>query len=268
MMRLLGTPPEPLDTIPYRSAARGGGTESLPLAVERRRVDALPDGCDAVLVAGDLQGVAPSPVTGRPGLLGVALAEQLSRWAADGLLPPPGRVGVLLAGDLYSAPGADLRGASGPVSEVWLAFAVAGCPMVYGVAGNHDEVTAAEVGAYGPEVALLDGGRRVFGGLTVAGVSGITGDPARPMRRTPEDFEATVRAAVAAPPPDVLLLHEGPTGATPEQRGNPALRTALERGGPSLTVCGHVHWPEPLATLGNGHVLNVDARAVVLTAER
>ncbi|MBW6434784.1 hypothetical protein KZ829_13655 [Actinoplanes hulinensis] len=45
MMRLRGTPPEPLDTIPYRSAARGGGTESLPLAVERRRVDALPDGC-------------------------------------------------------------------------------------------------------------------------------------------------------------------------------------------------------------------------------
>ena len=31
----------------------------------------------------------------------------------------------------------------------------------------------------------------------------------------------------------------------------------------ALTLCGHVHWAEPVATLGDGHIVNVDARVVV-----
>jgi Icc protein len=198
-------------------------------------------------------------------LLGIALADHLGGWEESGILPPAGRVGVLLTGDLYSAPGADRRGVSGPVIDVWLAFAAAGCPMVFGVAGNHDEVTAAQVAELGPEIVLLDGDRRDFGGLTIAGVSGIIGAPGRPLRRTEEDFGQLV-GRLMTPPPDVLLLHEGPTGDRAGQRGRAALRSTLERRAPALTLCGHVHWAEPVAVLGDGHVVNVDARVVVFTA--
>jgi hypothetical protein len=263
VLRLLSERSERLATIPYRSAARGGGTEILRLAVERLRVDAVPAGCGAVLAAGDLQGIAPSPLGGQPGLLGSAVADYLAVWAHAGLLPPPDQVGVLLAGDLYSAPAADRRGASGPVADVWLAFAAAGCPMVFGVAGNHDEVTTPQVEALGPACALLDGDRRQHGGLTVAGVSGIVGDPGRPMRRPEKDFLAAITSATT-PPPDVLLLHEGPPGTAPDQRGNAAIRNLLARNTPALTLCGHVHWTDPAAALGTGHIVNVDARVVIL----
>jgi hypothetical protein len=263
-MRLVGTRPERLATVPYRAAGPGGVPQSVQLGVERLLVDKLPAGCDAVLAAGDLQGVAPSPLGGDPELLGIALADYLALWAESGLLPPAGRVGVLLTGDLYSAPGADRRGASGRVLDVWLAFAAAGCPMVFGVAGNHDEVTAGQVAEIGPDTALLDGDRRGFGGVTFAGISGIVGDPGRAMRRTEKDF-LTLIGKLTTPPPDVLLLHEGPTGDRADQRGRAAVRSTLERTAPALTLCGHVHWADPVAVLGDGHIVNVDARVVVLT---
>ncbi|GAA1625028.1 metallophosphoesterase family protein [Actinoplanes couchii] len=251
-MRLVSTTPEPLATIPYRAAGPGGRPRNALLDVSRLRVDELPAGLDALLVTGDLQGVVGSA------LLGVALADHLSLWSDAGLLPPPSRTGILLTGDLYSAPGADLRGASGPVQDVWLAFAVAGCPLITGVAGNHDEITAAQVAGFG---TLLDGDTVEFGGVTIAGVSGIVGDPGRPLRRTETDFVARLGGLTA----DVLLLHEGPTGNHPDQRGRAALRTATERRPPPLTFCGHVHWDTPVAILGSGHLVNVDARAIVLT---
>lgn len=263
-MRLVGTRPERLTAIPYRAAGPGGFPQTLQLSVDRLTVDELPAGCDALLVAGDLQGIMPSPLGGAPDLLGVGLADYLGVWADSGLLPAPDRIGVLLTGDLYSAPGADTRGASGAVADVWLAFVAAGCPTVCGVAGNHDEVTAAEVTASGPGAVLLDGGVHIFGGVTIAGMSGIIGDPRLPMRRTERDFLA-VLSKLTAPPPDVLLLHEGPTGTRAEQLGRATIRTTLERRPPSLTFCGHVHWSDPVAALGDGHLVNVDARAVVLT---
>lgn len=262
-MRLVGTRPKPLATVPYRAAGPGGAPQNVQLGVERLTVDRLPTGCDVLLAAGDLQGVAPSPLGGNPELLGIALADYLQVWAESGLIPPPDRVGVLLTGDLYSAPGADRRGASGAVLDVWLAFAAAGCPMVIGVAGNHDEVTAAQVAQLGPDAALLDGDRRGFGGVTVAGISGIVGDPGRALRRSEEAFLALVRE-LAAPPTDVLLLHEGPTGDRPDQLGRSTVRNTLERRSPPLTFCGHVHWTEPVADLGDGHVVNIDGRVVIL----
>ncbi|MBM2614059.1 metallophosphoesterase [Actinoplanes sp. LDG1-06] len=261
-MRLVDTRPQRLVTVPYRAAGPGGVPQNVLLGVERLRVDRLPAGCDAVLAAGDLQGVAPSPLGGEAGLLGVALADYLGVWADSGLLPPPERVGVLLTGDLYSAPGADRRGASGAVLDVWLAFAAAGCPMVFGVAGNHDEVTAAQVAELGPGVALLDGDRRGFGGLTVAGISGIVGDPARALRRTEKEF-LHLAEKLTTPPPDVLLLHEGPDGVGAGQLGRSTMRGMLEARPPALTLCGHVHWEAPVATLGDGHIVNVDSRAVI-----
>jgi 3',5'-cyclic-AMP phosphodiesterase len=261
-VRLLSGEPERLAVIPYQAAGRGR-VENVQLVVQRLRVDTLPVGCRALLAAGDLQGIAPSPLGGDPVLLGVALADYLHIWADYGLIPPPDQVGVLLTGDLYSAPSADRRGASGDVTDVWLAFAAAGCQTVIGIAGNHDEVTAAQLAGLAPGLVLLDGSSHRFGGRTVAGVGGVVGDPARLMRRTEKDFLALVEAA-AAPRPDVLLLHEGPAGNTPRQPGNVAVRALLESRPPALTLCGHVHWDEPVASLGGGHVVNVDARAMVL----
>ncbi|WP_433793989.1 metallophosphoesterase family protein [Actinoplanes sp. CA-252034] len=261
-MRLLDDLPKRLATIPYRAAGPGGVTRTLQLAVESLRVDALPTGCTALLATGDLQGIAVSPDDGKPVLLGVALAGYLRLWGGSGLLPAPGDITVLLTGDLYSAPNADLRGASGDVHDVWAAFA-AGCPAVLGIAGNHDLVTDA-VSGLGPGVTLLDGARREHGGLIVGGVSGVIGDPHKPFRRTEEAFLAAVEAATS-PPPDVLLLHEGPRGTGPDQPGRPALRTLLERRSPAITLCGHVHWSRPVAPLGSGHIVNVDARAVLFT---
>jgi len=219
-MRLIGTRPEQLAIVPYRAAGPGGVPQHVQLGVDRLPVDELPDGCDALFAAGDLQGVAPSPLGGDPVLLGITLADYLGVWADSGLLPPADRVGVLLTGDLYSAPGADRRGASGPVLDVWLAFAAAGCPMVVGVAGNHDEVTAAQVAELGPDVALLDGERHGFGGVTVAGVSGIIGDPERALRRTEKEFLNLV-GKLTTPPPDVLLLHGGRPETGPASSAGP-----------------------------------------------
>ncbi|MDI6098164.1 metallophosphoesterase [Actinoplanes sp. NEAU-A12] len=263
-MRLLDGRPERLATIPYRAAGPGGVARNLQLAVERLRVDTLPGGCTALLATGDLQGIATSRDTGKPALLGIALAGYLGLWAESGLFPAPGDIAVLLTGDLYSAPDADLRGATGDVSTVWAAFAAAGCPAVVGIAGNHDELSPAWADDPGPGVALLDGTRYHHGDLTVAGVSGVIGVPAKPFRRTEEAFLATVDA-LTDPPPDVLLLHEGPRGTGPDQPGRATLRARLERRPPPLTLCGHVHWARPIAPLGAGHILNVDARAVLLT---
>jgi hypothetical protein len=52
------------------------------------------------------------------------------------------------------------------------------------VAGDHDEVTAAQVAQLGPRLALLDGDRRGFSGATASGISSIVGDTGQALRRT------------------------------------------------------------------------------------
>jgi Icc protein len=223
-MRLRSTVPTAVTELVYRQARRGGGTETARLPVQRLAVDAVPAGCDGVLVTGDLQGTAPSPWGGPPVLLGVALADHLRVWADAGLLPPPERLGVVLAGDLYCAPAADVRGASGPVDEVWLAFATAGCPVVLGVAGNHDEYPPDGRGDLGPGTVLLDGTHTDAGGIRLAGVGGVIGDPQRPGRRAERPHLDSI-AALLADAPDVLVLHEGPPGR-PGATRQPANRCA------------------------------------------
>jgi hypothetical protein len=261
-VRVTGRSLAPVAELAYRRARPGGGTETARLPVEALTVDAVPAGYDAVVVTGDLQGLAPSPWGGPPALLGVALADYLPVWAGQGLLPPPDRIAVVLAGDLYSAPDADLRGASGDVADVWWALAAAGCRLVAGVAGNHDLVTEDAVAEIGPGMTLLDGTWVDVGGRRFAGVGSIIGDPHRLGRRSEPAQLARLDAALASEP-DVLVLHEGPPGDD-GQRGNAVVGARLRARPPTLTVCGHVHWDRPLARLGAGHVLNVDARVVVL----
>lgn len=267
-MRILSLDTEPVHEILFLNARRGGGTETQRLPVLRGTVERLPDEVQALLVTSDLQGVVPGwHLSGGPNLLlGEALAELLPTLADDGHLPDPSAVGTILAGDLYSAPGGDKRGASGDVRDVWYAFAAA-CRWVAGVAGNHDTFGSERDRRRllsEPNVHLLDGEVVDLDGLVIGGVGGIMGNPKKIGRRSEDDFLEALNRAIDGQP-SVMVLHEGPHGE-PGQPGDTAIRETVELGEVPITVCGHSHWKKPLAVLSGGwQALNVDARAVILT---
>ena len=247
----------------YLNAAPRGGTTTarLPLARARLAADAWTAGeLDAIVACSDLQGV----VRGRGDasqLLGVAVAEWLDELADDGVLPPVARTGVILAGDLYSVPGADKRGGFGDVRDVWAAFAER-FAWVAGVSGNHDDVS--RVRGIADNAHLLDGEVALLDGVRIGGVGGIVGNPEKRCRRSEEDFLHALDGVIDRGA-DIVVLHEGPHGADDHQRGNAAIRATLEAGEVPFTICGHAHWSDPLARIeATGQILNVDARVVVL----
>ena len=264
-MRVTALTSKPVHQVRYSKAGKRGKTESAILPVLVGEAEGLPDELQALVLTSDLQGVASSWRDGRADvLLGVLVVDELLELAARGVLPGPERTGVVLAGDLYSAPGADVRGASGDVREVWTAFA-AMHRWVVGVKGNHDRFgTDRERARFeGTEgVHLLDGAVAQLGALSVGGVGEIIGDPDKPGRKSESAFLASLRGTVEREPA-LMVLHQGPSGG-PEQRGSDEVRDAVRPLG-GLVVCGHVHWDAPLHTPAVGpQVLNVDGRVVVL----
>jgi Icc-related predicted phosphoesterase len=137
------------------------------------------------------------------------------------------------------------------------------------VAGNHDtfglSLTPPRSLANRQYVHYLDGDIADAGGLTVAGVGGIIGNPRKPHRRSDEEYVRVVHTLLERRP-DVLLMHDGPDIPVKGYRGSPLVREAIEQcDSRTLVVRGHAHWPEPLVELPGGtQVLNVDARVVVL----
>lgn len=260
-LRVQHLQPEPLHTMPYRSAAPGGrGSVPMTLPVFEAKATGLPEALDALVLTSDLQGIAVT--SAGPLLLGEALAEELLVLCESGLLPPASRVGVLLAGDLFSSPRADTRGASGDVRVVWRAFANR-FRWVAGVAGNHDHFgTPDELRALKARVHLLDVDQVSLDGLVVGGVSGIIGKPGKLNRKVEKDFCRGIQ--VAARGSDVLVLHEPPVGPAPDQIGKAEVRDALLASEARFVVCGHAHWHTMLAEIGEVQVLNVDGRVVVL----
>lgn len=252
-MKILEIEEKPRWTLPYRTALPRGEVSDVSLPVLYGRVEQLPEGLSALLLAGDLQG--------RCGvrLLGEQLADEIVA-RGGGELPEPGRIGVLLAGDLYAAPRANVRGASGPVDCVWEAFATS-VRWVVGVAGNHDEIDNKRM-RHLRRASILDCDLVERDGLVIAGLSGIIGKPRLPRRR-PEARYRQAMEALLAERPEILVLHESPTGG-PGQRGRDLVREVVAEN-VSLVVSGHVYWPEPLAVLSPSTVaLNVDGRAIVL----
>ncbi len=264
-MRIFELDRQPLHRLRFLNAAPRGGVVSEVLPIVRGRVDALPDGLDALVLTSDLQGVVRS-TSGELVLLGIALAEELVRLSDDRAIPDPSATGVVLAGDLYSAPGGDVRGASGDVRDVWLAFRETH-RWVVGVAGNHDRFgSEREQRGFEAEdgVHLLDGSIVELDTIRFGGVGLIIGNPDKPGRRASGDFLDTLEL-VLGEGPRVMVLHEGPSGDA-GQRGNADIRELVEQSDAALTVCGHCHWDDPVAELAPGRqVLNVDGRAVVLT---
>lgn len=257
--RIVGIDDELIREIHYLNASSRGSTEVERLPVARGTLAApLADELDALIVCSDLQGIVPGP-EGRSELLGVQVAAVLEDLAAERVIPPAARIGVVLAGDLYSVPAANKRGGYGDVADVWVAFAER-FAWVAGVAGNHDDVSG--VAKLGARVHLLDGELAEPDGLRISGVGGIIGNPRKPGRRSEADQLRAIDRAIDHGL-DILILHEGPRGGD-KQPGNDAIRATIEAGGVGLTICGHDHWRVPLAAHTSGQILNVDARVVVL----
>jgi Icc-related predicted phosphoesterase len=267
-MRIASLDATSFHSFPHQAAAGEGTTATYPISLFRGTVTGLPAGVDALVVASDLQGIAPVAARGGAvGLVGEALADHLADLAELGEIPPLARVGVVLAGDLFSAPAADRRGASGDVRSVWRSFARHA--WVAGVAGNHDTFgkTFAEQAQFAaePRMALLDGARRDLDGLVVAGVGGIIGNPNKPQRHKENQFLRTIETLLAGDPV-LLVLHQGPDDAVGRQRGHEAVRRVLQgHRRELLVVCGHTHWREPIVELSETvQVVNVDGRVLVL----
>ncbi len=268
-MRICSIQPEPIDEVPFLNAGRRPGQfheDRLPIL--RGEVDRLPEGVDAVIATSDLQGrqfgkgfpARPLPLLGEtlPALLEDEILPRHS-------LPPPQRVGVFLAGDFFTLPALDRRGGTGDVTEVWRAFG-ARFAWTAGVAGNHD--------TFGPKLNhsprfsgnlhFLDGGHVCLGGLQIAGLGGIIGNPKRVWRRTHDDYVSRL-GDLLQQPTDVLLTHDGPNAPEHNLRGDDIVREVVERWRPNLVIRGHDHWKTPFVELGTGvQVLNVDARVVIL----
>jgi hypothetical protein len=178
---------------------------------------------------------------------------------------PADQVGVLLCGDFYTVPNLDKRGGSGDVTSVWNAFANE-FSWVIGVAGNHDTfgIDVSKPPKFRSPLHFLDCNSKLIGGLEIAGISGIVGDPKRAWRKSAESFEHFI-CSLASRQPDILLMHDGPDVPEFGYRGTPAIREALELLNRPLVIRGHAHWEKPLAEFSNGlQVLNVDARVVIL----
>ncbi len=266
-MRIVELDSSPLGHVEYMNAAPRGGVESAALPIVRAHVDSLPLDVQALYVAGDLQGIVNSwEIGGEPRLLGEELADRAWQLADQHQLPAPNASAAILAGDLYSVPTANKRGATGDVRSVWDAFRDS-FAWVAGVSGNHDLFGSAREKLRFEQqdgLHLLDGEVRSIGGILVAGVGYIVGNPQKLGRREESDFLDRVRRVLKARP-DVLILHEGPNGDR-SQRGNAAIRALLVQHPPTLVLCGHSHWEFPLCELENGtQVLNVDGRLVVLS---
>lgn len=275
MLSLTHIDDRPIHEMPYAYPGPGGRRASGVFPLFSARCTGLPAPLAGLIAASDLQGREPHwQVKGDrpPRLLGELLAEELSVLSELGEIPPLDAIGVLLAGDLYVAPGLDKRGGKGDVRGVWEAFCMR-FRWVAGVAGNHDQFgeTREEEAAFRarPCPVLLDGAIAHLDGVSIGGVSGVIGNPRRPFRRSEEAFLREVECVLARRP-DILVLHEGPGIHGDGCPGSDPVTRLLERREAALTLCGHTAWRSPRACFlkGGMQVLNTAGRGYVITAER
>lgn len=253
---------ELLDEIDYEDAGIGGGILHQRLPVFVGRNVALPPRLDGLVLTSDLQGMEPLSVTASPRPLGRLVADRLEELSQAQKIPSTHRMGLVLAGDLYSVPDLSRRGGSGLVDSIWLEFADR-FRWVTGVLGNHDELQRREDLEARENIHLLDGETRNVDGMTIAGVGGIMGRPTKLNRKTPEHFLGLLRTCIDRRP-DLMVLHEGPSVEEVGLRGSPEIRKILEETPPQTVVFGHCHWPDPVRTIADTILLNVDARVILL----
>lgn len=257
---------EILQNLVYETAAFNGGVAPATLEILVGHALALPAPLKALILTSGLQGREPEPPDGHRCLLGVALAEQLLFMYAEGKLPSPDRVGVVLVGNIYADPELAARGVKGDVSEVWETFANE-FRWVVGVLGDHDTLDDRERLEQLGNVHVLDGKTVELDGLRIAGLGGIMGRTTKTDPIELRDYLDPLRQH-AKWGPDLLVLHQGPSVREERHIGSDEIRKLLDETQPSLVVSGHYHWKTPVVALtARTTVINVDARVVVLTAE-
>lgn len=257
--------------IPFLNAGKGPGSftvDELPIHIAK--TSAMPGDLDAIVVTSDLQGreCFEENGGGPPRLLGEVLPDRLCNEFLAALGVVPSRVGALLAGDFYTVPALDKLGGTGDVTDVWRAFATA-FRWVAGVAGNHDTFGqhTRPLKRIATNVHYLDGTWAELGGLRIAGIGGIIGNPRKTQRKAESSFVDQLESLLRLRP-DVLVMHDGPDCPEAGLRGSAIVRETLERFRPPLVVRGHAHWRSPLARLkGDTQVLNVDCRVVIILPE-
>jgi Icc protein len=262
-MKILAVEPEPFHVFPYHVSS---GLHPLiaVLPFYRAVVEGLPDGLDAIIAAGDLQGIEQTADGSRSSkLLGEVLASEIEVLRVRGLLPSKDRTAVVLTGDLQ--PRAD----EGDVRSVWFALADT-CRWIAGVAGNQDTFGIRNSGkdtlftTDRSELCFLDESTATLDGLKIGGISGTVGTRDGPWIRTESEFAAVI-SRLANQDLDLLISHDGPNVAGTALTGWPSIRQALESAQPTILVRGHDFWVSPLAMLNNGtQVLNVDERVIVM----
>jgi 3',5'-cyclic-AMP phosphodiesterase len=252
----------PIHQVPFITAAsKNGGVTHAILPILIAEVDFLPDGLDAIIATSDLQGIDQQ----NQRLLGYLVAEELEKLADMGIIPPPEKTGIILAGDFYAQ--ANKRGGVGDVRKVWQAFNRS-FRFCVGVGGNHDCFgnTLEEVKVFKNQQGIyyLDDDITCIDGLSIAGISGIIGNKTKTFRRQQNQFITAIHQLIKKLP-DILILHEGPNNPEAKLKGNESIRAEILTGNDLLVICGHSHWEVPITALSSSvQVLNVDNRVVVL----
>jgi Icc protein len=256
-MRIINIEDNPFYQIAYRCSGPRGRVRQRRLLFQRVFVDQLAEGVSAIAVTSDLQGRESGE---RNRLLGEVVSEELRLLCDLGEIPSVD--GVVMAGDLYDYPECHKLGGTGDVTSVWNAFA-ADFKEVVGVHGNHDMIDEVQLIS---RVTVLDGNVCSQMGLVIGGVSGIIGRADRNQRKSEPEFSAALKK-VLKKNPDVIVLHQGPDDPKTGRAGETLVRELLEKSGSGLVICGHCHWEDPYADIGENQVLNVDGRVMLLVEE-
>ena len=174
------------------------------------------------------------------------------------------KVGVLLCGDLYA--NLEKRGGGGDVKGVWRKFNEY-FKFVVGVAGNHDAFGSKEdFETFQREEGIYFLNKKIIKveGLTIGGVSGIIGNPAKPQRVEKEDYLKALKK-ILTKRPDFTLLHESPNNKNPKLEGNKKIRDLIDCSHGNTICSGHCYWKENIIKAeNNNQMINVDAKCMIL----
>lgn len=248
--------PTLIHEIPYRnSGSKRPRNCRLPVFVVRYRHSGPQP---TFLACADLQGRERD--AGRNRLLGESAAEEIRALQERGDLPDLDL--CLLCGDFYDYPDLRKLGGTGDVTPALNALSTIAWQACV-VLGNHDELQPDELL---PDVRILDGEIARTNSLTIGGVSGVIGNPAKNQRKTQEEFLAALEFATGQAV-NVLLLHQGPDRANGSSPAHDPIHEYLQTQRDLLVLFGHRHWDEPFWVEGSTLYCNVHERIVVFCPE-
>lgn len=215
-----------------------------------------------IIAFSDMQGVTADKGEYCP--LGIdVLKNLLPILSLENVIPKLSDTACFIAGDMYASTTDFRMGLSGNIDDVVCEACQSDFSSVSMVLGNHDVLSEHCVSDLkSSKVLILDGDHRYRDNITIAGISGIMGNPRKPNRNDEKMFISKLRR-IQNKNVDILLLHEGPH-ISDEQIGNEFIRGQLLGLQNKLIISGHAHWNEPVAALGNNLIINSDARIVIL----